>query len=141
MEDAFTRHSLTSLYEKYIAVYDQMADREALLTSSLETEQQKDALRVAFADAATAVVGYCDSTSAQVGALSGSLEEQSEAVKALQAAHRENTLLAAADERAAALQEAGVVDNRHTGETSSSLHAQWDALGEVRAGTQRGKAA
>lgn len=130
-EQAFNRYTLTDLYNKYIAVYSQMADREAALHASLEAEQANDALRQDFASAAEAVVTYCDSTSAQVGALEGSLEEQAAALQALRNAHASSTLLATADEKAAALHEAGIVDNRHTGETSFSLHAQWDALGEV----------
>ena len=112
-------------------VYSNMGSREEQLTTSLAAEQERDELRRAFAAAASAVVEYCATTSAKVGALSGTLEEQDAALSKLQQSHRDSDLLAAADERASSLQDAGVVDNPHTGETSFSLHAQWDALVEV----------
>lgn len=160
VEDAFSRYTLQDLYDKYIAVYGTMQSRETELQAENERQQGNEALQIAFAEvrcpllvpaalapsslttlpnavhpphyqAAEAVRHYCDATTASVGSLAGSLEDQSEALKAKQQEYLNSALLQASTDAQAALDEAGVVDNPKTGETVHSLNAMWGALDKV----------
>lgn len=52
-EDAFSRFTLTSLYEQYSDVYNKMDARQEELGAALTAERERDAMRVEFAEKAT----------------------------------------------------------------------------------------
>lgn len=129
--DAFGRYTLQDLYDKYIAVYDRLSSREEELNTEMEAEEGRDALRSSYAEHAVAVRTFCDETTAAVGALSGSVQEQADELKALRETFSGSTVLADAAAVQAQVEEAGVVDNPYTRESQFSLQAGWDALDKV----------
>lgn len=132
VEEAFSRFTITSLYERHEEVSGKLDVRETDLQQSLVNEQAKEELRVQFATAATAFKGYCDEKSTMVTALEGSLEEQIGTIQALRAEYdMEAAKLDELQETATSLEEWGVVNNEHTSETILSLRAVWEVLGKT----------
>lgn len=136
VNEAFTRHSLQDLYDKYVVVYEQLTSREQTLTHAFEMDKYRDDLRQHFASVAASVKQYCEQQSSAVGALQGSLEDQLAALTAMITEYQQSTLMQAAEESAQALAGEGIVDNTHTTETIYSLRAVWDALDKVFNGAE-----
>ena len=139
VEDAFSRYTLQDVYDKcvlrgasvvcwgarttdtallccsflprYTIVYNLTASREETLDAELAAEQGRDEMRQRFAGLATALREFVDRTTAEVGALTGSLEEQLAALLALKKAYKDDTQLPAINAAATELEEAGIVDN------------------------------
>lgn len=128
---AFERYTLNDLYEKYTAVYNNMSTREEELQGLLAEQEAKEALRVEFATLANKVAEYTDKQSAAVGDLTGSLEDQAEALAAMKAEYDASTQITEVEECAARVAEAGVVNNPHTRETIYSLRSTWEVLKDV----------
>ena len=72
----------------YTVVYNQCATREETLDTELAEEQGRDEKRQRFAQLASEMREFADATTAKVGELAGSLEEQLEALKALEAEYK-----------------------------------------------------
>lgn len=158
-EDAFSRFTLTALYESYADVYGRMGTREEELGGALTAERERDAKRIEFAEKATDLrecvvwpavppvlrgvlltlcglalvsrIRFADAMTKKVGALAGTLQEQLEGLQALQAEFEACTKLNDVYECATAMEEAGIVDNPHTNESYHSLFAVWDGLEKV----------
>ena len=134
VEDAFSRYTLQDVYDKcvlrhaaggpapltllccsflprYTIVYNLTASREETLDAELAAEQGRDEMRQRFAGLATALREFVDRTTAEVGALTGSLEDQLAALLALKKAYKDDTQLPAINAAATELEEAGIVDN------------------------------
>ena len=92
-------------------MYNLTASREETLDAELAAEQGRDEMRQRFAGLATALREFVDRTTAEVGALTGSLEDQLAALLALKKAYKDDTQLPAINAAATELEEAGIVDN------------------------------
>lgn len=69
-------------------VYNLTASREETLDAELSAEQERDAARIRFAELATSLREYVDTTTAEVGSMSGSLDDQLARLLALKQARK-----------------------------------------------------
>lgn len=92
-------------------VYNLTASREETLDAELSAEKERDAARQRFAELATSLREYVDTTTAEVGSMSGSLDEQLEQLLALKRARKESDIMEKIEASAAELEAAGIVDN------------------------------
>ena len=100
--------------------------RKHRLVTLQAAEEQKEKLRLAFAEVAKEVKDYCGDKQQEVEGLAETLQEQMAAVEALIAAHGDKAeLMGRAEEANTAAEEAGVIINPHTTETIHSLRALW----------------
>lgn len=135
--DAFKRFPVSMIELRLQSVKDASAARERQLLEAQAAEQEKEALRVSFAELAAQFKGYCESKQAECAGVSGSLEEQAAAVAALREEYgAQDERLEAIKAAAASLDAKGVVNNPHTRETIHSLLAVWAELGKYLSTSQ-----
>ena len=119
----------------------------AMWEKMLDSEKQKDALCMQFADAAKVLASHCDAekTALDNATKSGSAEEQLAAVKAISEKHNSGegpcaSLLGMGEDSLASLQsacdDAGIVVNPYTPHTIYTLTATWEELGKALKNTE-----
>jgi hypothetical protein len=128
-----SRFKVPELTEKLAEIKKQSEDYKAGLGGVLAGEKEKEELRKKFGDGANVLKDKCAKSTASVGSLSGSLEDQLEQLMKMCEADKVSNK-AALDELspiAEDLESRGVVNNPYTSETIYSLRAMVEALEKV----------
>jgi len=122
----------TTLKSEVDGCTDAVAKRTAELEELLRVEQEKETLRVQFAEIANNMRAYVDEKTAELGQHNGSLETQLAALEALQEDYSaKQSDMENASTAAEAQDAAGVVVDAHTPETFETLRAAWNGLSAV----------
>ena len=129
-----TEQSTETLRQELDHCAGAVAQRSNELEELLRIEEEKEVLRVEYANIANDVRDYVDKKTTELGDHEGNLETQLAALEALQDDYASKEPdVEAATVAAAAQDAAGVVVNIHTPETIETLHAAWSGLKRVYA--------
>lgn len=130
-ESAFSRFKIEDLSTKVDGVAQAVARYSTKLERELQEEQEREALRLKFAEGAKALKQHLTQVSGSIGELSGdTLQEQLDNLNEIDEKESPSlkSELEALEPTARTLEERGVLDNEHTPETIYSLRGAHNAL-------------
>lgn len=139
-ENTYSKLSYSDLTNKWTAFQSLIENRKGKLTTEFDTQQQNEALRVAFADQAKAFNEYINEKTAGVNAVTASsndldakLQEASALYAEIQSNAGQYTNVVAANQ---SLEDALITDNQHTELTIEILKLRWEKLNNLSKETE-----